>query len=112
MMLKAAVGRYAPRRFGAMSRDGNQLWAFWSMVSREFQRDLKAAGIGHLYIEEDRIRAEIRDERLHFGAPRREPNIHTFASQQDAERHHGIALIVDNENAQGADIAVHVGCDG
>jgi hypothetical protein len=55
--------------------------------------------IGHADVEQHGVRTRGRDCRWHIGATLQEPHVEPLASQQDAERHHRVALVVRNHDA-------------
>ena|SRR5688572_25711827 len=100
MMLEAALCHEALRSLVFVGRNGDQHWALRGVVSRQLQRNLQTAAIGHRDVEEYRIGPKLSHRRLHLSAPRHESNVDAFAPKKDAEHHHGVAVIVGDEDPQ------------
>lgn len=102
MVLKSALCREAPGGVGAMSRERNQHRPLWTMLAPQIQRDLQAAAIRHDDVQQNGIRAKLLDETGYFGAGGSQSHVNRFATQKDTECHHGIPVVVCDQDAERA----------
>jgi hypothetical protein len=90
VMQKTAFCRQASRDLAVVRRHRDQSRAVQASTA-EVQGDLESAAVRHFDIKEDDVGTEFVDRPFHFRAFVHKPDIHSLASQKDAQRHKRIA---------------------
>jgi hypothetical protein len=95
-MQKTALCRQASGDFSIVGGHRYQSRTIQTSAA-EVQGDLESAAIRHLDIKEYDVRTKFFDRSFHFRAFIHKPDIHSLASQKDAQRHERIPSVIGNQ---------------
>jgi len=103
-MQKTAFCRQASRDLAIVRRQRYQSRSAQASTA-EVQGDLEATAVRHFDTKEDNVGTKFVDRPFHFRAFVQEPDVHSLASEKDAQRHERIASVVCDQYTHDSTLA-------